>query len=59
MEKITYKKFIELSKYVTNFNKMSFKSRIIFYLEAPIRYKSFKKAYNEEIKSKTIKKEVK
>lgn len=61
MEKypVKYKSFIKMSKYVTNFSKMDFFHRLIFYIEAPIRYKKFVKVYKEEMKGKTIKKEVK
>lgn len=52
MENINYKKFISLSKYVTNYSQMSPFKKLVFYLEAPIRYKKFKKAYKEEIKNK-------
>lgn len=56
---IKYKSFIKMSKYVTNFEKMSLFRKVIFYLEAPIRYKAFKKVYKEEMESKIVKKEVK
>jgi hypothetical protein len=55
---IKYKSFITMSKYVTSFSKMDFIHRLIFYVEAPIRYKKFSKVYQEEMKGKTIKKEV-
>ena len=58
MQKLNYKKFIDLSKYVTNFSKMRAKEKLIFYVEAPFRYRKFKKTYEEEMKAKIEKKEV-
>ena len=58
METLTFKKFISVSKYVVNFNKMNFIGRLIFYMEAPRKYKKFKKVYKEEMQGKIIKKEV-
>lgn len=58
-EKLTYKKFIDISKYVVGFSRLNFFGRLLFYLEAPIRYLKFGKVYKEELKERTEKKEVK
>lgn len=57
-DKLTYKKFIKISKYVVGFSKLNFFSRLIFYLEAPLRYLKLGKIYKEELKERTEKKEV-
>lgn len=59
MENVKYRAFIAMSKHVVGFSKFDFLHRLIFYVEAPLRYLKFKKVYKEEMKSKTIKKEVK
>lgn len=56
---IKYKAFLEMSKHVVNFSKFDFLHRLIFYVEAPLRYLKFKKVYKEEMKAKVEKKEVK
>lgn len=40
---MTYKEFIKASKHVTNFKSFGFLRRLVFYIEAPLRYKKFKK----------------
>ncbi len=44
---MNYKKFIQGSKYVTNYSNMGFFRKIIFHLEAPYRYLKFKKLYKK------------
>lgn len=55
---IKYKAFLKMSKGVVGFQKFDFKHRLIFYMEAPLRYLKFKKVYAEEMKGKMEKKEV-
>lgn len=55
---IKYKAFLKMSKGVVGFQKFDFAHRLIFYMEAPLRYLKFKKVYAEEMKGKVEKKEV-
>lgn len=59
MKKISYKDFINISKFVTEFKTHSIWWRIKFYIESPFRYLIFKKVYKEELKNKIERKEVK
>lgn len=52
MKTINFKKFIELSKFVTEFNQHNIGWKIKFYILAPIRFKIFKSAYKEEMMKK-------
>lgn len=56
---IKYKAFIKMSKYVVGFSKFDFAHRLIFYIEAPLRFLKFKKVYKAEMQGKIEKKEVK
>ena len=58
MEEIKFKKFIKISKFVVEFNKMGILYKLLFYIESPLRYLKFKKVYKEELKAKNEKKEV-
>lgn len=58
MEKIKYKAFLKISKQVVGFSKFNFIHRLIFYIEAPLRYLTFKKIYKNEMKTKIEKKEI-
>lgn len=58
MEKIKYKAFLKISKQVVGFSKFNFIHRLIFYIEAPLRYLKFKKIYKNEMKTKIEKKEI-
>lgn len=48
---MTYKEFIKASKHVVNFAKFNFLRRLIFYIEAPLRYKKFKKVLKYTIEN--------
>lgn len=56
--KVKYKAFLEMSKHVVGFSKFDFLHRLVFYIEAPLRYLKFQKVYKNEMKSKVEKKEV-
>lgn len=55
---IKYKAFLKMSKHVVGFEKFDFLHRLVFFMEAPLRYHKFKKVYKDEMKGKIEKKEV-
>lgn len=59
MEKVKYKDFINLSKYVVDFKGHSILWKIKFYITAPLRYLIFKKVLKKEMVTKIERKEVK
>ena len=55
---ISYKQFINLSKYVVGFSKLKCFQKIFLYIKALFRKRKFKKTYKNEMKGKIVKKEV-
>lgn len=44
-----YKKFVEASKFVTGYDKMNLFKKLVFNIEAPIKYKKFKKNFGKNL----------
>ena len=59
MDKKVYKRYIEMTKYIINYNKLNIFQKLKFNLLAPIKFKRFKENFKDEYRllEKSIKKE--
>lgn len=52
--KLSFKKFIEVSKWLTKYKDKTFFYKLKFYIESPFRFKLFKKEYKAKLEKKEI-----